>query len=1180
LQVHVILGASFSFQSALSDGSDLRVTGGDGMTLIPFWIESWNATAQNASIWVSVPSIPVGGTQIYLYYGNPNPTIPQQTAVDVPPSGPFTKALANPIVPIGDPGGGTNLLAENIVFDSATGHYWMVFSNYRDGSIGIIWSDNPSNPNSWNWSNPIGSGQAPHLIQYQGLWYLFYADGNPHSINVRVSSSVNGPYQTPSPNPNPLLVAGRGWEAARVDEPFVFQRDDGKWIMMYMGDAGNTTEQIGYAIANNITGPYAKYSGNPVLAYTPGAYDGGTIADPWVVRFQQPGTSQVTYYIGYAASPANYSPWQTALATTVDWQVFTKQGILLPLSTNGWDSTNSFRGAALRVGNTYVLAYTGDGYKMGIATQPAQAIPPSPINNPEAVFDFYDAFSGSTLNSTKWSWYLMGSGSVSVSNGIATISVPSGASNMVELLGSKVFGANTVIEMMVRHNTADGSGTRSGEVGFGDAGLNNIIHILDYASSSFLKGTAANGVNGGNFIPMNAPLDATNFHLHTVFWNSGLAGFAMDQSPTEFISNSVPSVHLAPWLLVSSQPNTSTIQARWVRVRKWFGSDATTQLGQQEFTGPPSLASVTMNPNYVIGATTATGTASLTAPAQAAGVIINLSSTNSSVATPPPTVTVTSGNLSSSFTVTTSSVSTTTQVSISGSYNGIIKQAALTVAPAPVLSSLAMNPTSVSGGSVSTGTVTLSVAAPAPGVLVSLVSNNSAVVVPASVQVPAGSTTATFTATTNPVNSLTSVTVSASYNSVIKTATITVQPPALSSLSLSPSSVSAGSSSIGTVTLTGPAPAGFTVSLSSSNTSVATVPSSVPVPAGSASATFTVSTNPNWTAASVGISGTYGGSTLTFNLTITPLGWFNSAWKYRNSISVSNPCPSTCVNLQINIVLGNNFDFTKTLTNGTDIRVTAGDGVTAIPFWIENWNSTGATASIWANVPSIPPGGTSIYLYYNNPNASSLPPAPATVFDFYDNFPGASLDMTKWTISTYGAAQSTANVSGGTLTISVPRDPYSFLELASQPTFGPGSLLEAMVRHVTADGSGATAGEVGFGDSGLNNLLRILDYDQPSFLMNATASGNGGGTFISMATPIDTSFHLHRVYWSATQAGFTLDQSPQQVITTNVPTSQISVWLLAFSHPNPATVQANWVRVRKWFGAEAVTQVGPPQTLP
>jgi hypothetical protein len=91
-----------------------------------------------------------------------------------------------------------------------------------------------------------------------------------------------------------------------------------------------------------------------------------------------------------------------------------------------------------------------------------------------------------------------------------------------------------------------------------------------------------------------------------------------------------------------------------------------------------------------------------------------------------------------------------------------------------ILSSVAVSPTSVTGGSSSTGTVTLSGAAPAGGATVTLSSNKTAATVPASVTVPAGATSATFPITTTAVASNTAVTITGSYNGT-KTATLSVR---------------------------------------------------------------------------------------------------------------------------------------------------------------------------------------------------------------------------------------------------------------------------------------------------------------------------------------------------------------------------------------------------------------------
>jgi trimeric autotransporter adhesin len=113
-----------------------------------------------------------------------------------------------------------------------------------------------------------------------------------------------------------------------------------------------------------------------------------------------------------------------------------------------------------------------------------------------------------------------------------------------------------------------------------------------------------------------------------------------------------------------------------------------------------------------------------------------------------------------------------------------------------------------------------------------------------SVNVPAGSNTAEFTVTTEPVSSPTPVTITASSQNVQKTTTLTVQPPPLIKLTLNPTSLLGGATSQGTVQLGGPAPAGFTVDLRSTNTALATVQQSITVPANSTSTTFTVNARP------------------------------------------------------------------------------------------------------------------------------------------------------------------------------------------------------------------------------------------------------------------------------------------------------------------------------------------------
>jgi hypothetical protein len=192
-----------------------------------------------------------------------------------------------------------------------------------------------------------------------------------------------------------------------------------------------------------------------------------------------------------------------------------------------------------------------------------------------------------------------------------------------------------------------------------------------------------------------------------------------------------------------------------------------------------SLSSVSVNPTSVTGGNSSTGTVTLSGAAPAGGAIVALSTSNTTAARVPSSVTVAAGATSVAFTVSTSAAAASTTVTISAAYAGLAKTTSLTVTPAPpppaTLSSLSLNPTSVVGGTQSsTGTVKLSGAAPAGGARVTLSSSNGAASVPSSVFIPAGATSATFTVNTSIVLVSTSAAISALYNGTTRTASISV----------------------------------------------------------------------------------------------------------------------------------------------------------------------------------------------------------------------------------------------------------------------------------------------------------------------------------------------------------------------------------------------------------------------
>jgi len=94
----------------------------------------------------------------------------------------------------------------------------------------------------------------------------------------------------------------------------------------------------------------------------------------------------------------------------------------------------------------------------------------------------------------------------------------------------------------------------------------------------------------------------------------------------------------------------------------------------------------------------------------------------------------------------------------------------------PVVSSLTLSPPLLVGPGDSSGTVTLDVAAPNGGATVNLSSDLQAVQVPPTVTIPAGANNGSFTATASGVTNWTVATITATYDQVFTTSTLTVEP--------------------------------------------------------------------------------------------------------------------------------------------------------------------------------------------------------------------------------------------------------------------------------------------------------------------------------------------------------------------------------------------------------------------
>jgi hypothetical protein len=249
----------------------------------------------------------------------------------------------------------------------------------------------------------------------------------------------------------------------------------------------------------------------------------------------------------------------------------------------------------------------------------------------------------------------------------------------------------------------------------------------------------------------------------------------------------------------------------------------------------------------------------------------SLTSSNPAAASVPATVVVPNNSSSANFNITTFPVAANSNVSINARFNGFIVQKTVTLV-ASVISSVSVSPNVVIGGVATAGTVTLTGGAPAGGKLTTLSTNKPEVAsVPASVNVPAGSSTVGFAITTFGVNANQGVVVTATTGAVSKTAFFAVNAPSLTSISIAPGSVQGGQSATLTLNINGIAPTGgFSILLFSGVPALVVLSASASIPAGAVTHNVNVPTNAVTSNTLVLIFATRSGIYKTTTITLTP----------------------------------------------------------------------------------------------------------------------------------------------------------------------------------------------------------------------------------------------------------------------------------------------------------------------
>jgi len=104
-----------------------------------------------------------------------------------------------------------------------------------------------------------------------------------------------------------------------------------------------------------------------------------------------------------------------------------------------------------------------------------------------------------------------------------------------------------------------------------------------------------------------------------------------------------------------------------------------------------------------------------------------------------------------------------------------------------------------------------------------------------------------------------------------------------------------------------------------------------------------------------------------------PSDWWDTKWRSRRRLVVDNPTSEMLINAPLAVHLNPaRINYADAAEDGHDLRlVDASDS--ALDLEIERWDPLDSSA-LWARVPTLPPGKTELWLYWDNPVA---PPASA-----------------------------------------------------------------------------------------------------------------------------------------------------------------------------------------------------------
>lgn len=271
------------------------------------------------------------------------------------------------------------------------------------------------------------------------------------------------------------------------------------------------------------------------------------------------------------------------------------------------------------------------------------------------------------------------------------------------------------------------------------------------------------------------------------------------------------------------------------------------------------------------------------------------------------------------------------------------------------------------------------------------------------------------------------------------------------------------------------------------------------------------------------------------------MAWL-TGWTYRKSITLAR-ASGVVTNYQMKLLIGESSGATgedvdcggHCLSTFNDLRFTAADGTTLLPYWIESITGTtpNQLATVWIKFDSIGTDATSFYMYYGNSGASAASNGDDT-FLFFDDFPDAAIDTDKWTI-----VAGEVTVSGSCVILTGTSGTRGII-VGKVFVPKPARFIAKARSSAAINATGYPLGNRNSGNTQYSNV-----YSDPS-ANNLRVVNCAGGAVDGVLVAVNdiTQNHIYEKTWVTDEVKIYQDGVLKSTRTVNIPTDDMAIGLV------------------------------------